>query len=87
MTPRPCKFPSPLGEGLGVRLGGRGGDSVFNPRTTSFIFFLNVTDPTPFPSPAGAGKHRIRNLLNAIPFAGSNLYSSFMLFNSQISVL
>lgn len=40
MTPRPCKFPSPLEEGLGVRLGGRGVISVFVHTTSSIFFYL-----------------------------------------------
>ena len=39
MTPRPLKFPSPFGEGAGVRPRGRGGVSVFYPHTTFSIFF------------------------------------------------
>jgi hypothetical protein len=38
-TPRPLKFPSPFGEGAGVRPRGRGGVSVFL-HITPFISFL-----------------------------------------------
>ena len=64
MTPRPLKFPSPFGEGAGVRPRGRGGVSVFYPHTTFSIFFYLlplIADPTPIPSPTGAGKHHVRN--------------------------
>ena len=49
MTPRHLKFPSPFGEGLGVRLGGRGGVSVFYPHTTFHIllslYLISLTPP------------------------------------------
>ena len=70
MTPRPLKFPSPIGEGFlpckrpsaerGVRPWGRGGVSVFLPTQhllCSPVSCLNITDPTPIPSPTGAGSH------------------------------
>ena len=59
MSPRPFKFPSPLGEGIGVRLWGRDGVSVFLSPHTPYIIYPNVTDPTPNPSPAWAGKGHI----------------------------
>ena len=48
MTPRPC------------RGGARGGVSVFISTQLppySFISFIYITDPTPIPSPTGAGKY------------------------------
>ena len=54
LTPRPCR-------------GGAGVGSAFFARTQYLpcpsIFFLDITDPTPIPSPTGAGKHCVRHLL------------------------
>ncbi len=52
MFPRPCR-------------GGAGVGSVSFIHTQLFpyfsIFFLKIADPTPIPSPTGAGKHHVRN--------------------------
>ena len=54
----PINFPSPLGEWIGVRLWDMGGVSVLTyNHTTSSISLLYITDPTPNPSPTGAGNH------------------------------
>ncbi len=60
MTPRPCRG----GEGVG--------SASLHPHTASFSLYhlltlyisvLNITDPTPGPSPTGAGRHRVQHLL------------------------
>ena len=69
MTPLPLKFPSPFGEGLGVRLGVRGGVSILSTLDTLLrpsVSVINITDPTPIPSPAGAGRHHVQGLSDYI---------------------
>ena len=66
MTPRPCR-------------GGAGVGSVSFIHTQLFpyfsIFFLKIADPTPIPSPTGAGKHQYGIVLNTTSFVGPNSIS------------
>ena len=63
LTPRPLKFPSPFGEGAGVRPRGRGGvsDVLYLHLSSLISFYLLplITDPTPLPSPAWAGNRLV----------------------------
>ena len=80
MTPRPYKFPSPLGEGFlpckrpsaerGVRPWGRGG-SVFFPFTVFLypsVSFINITAPTPIPLHRARGDFKGRANIACVSF-------------------